>query len=341
MAPILDKPIAVIGAGAWGSALALLLARNGNIVRLWSHQTEHLRDLSNTRENQEYLPGFLFPENIQVILTLSEALLDVEDILVVVPSQGFRNVLELIRPIVEQPRIAWGTKGLDPVTKNPLHNVVFETFTENIPIAVISGPSFAKEVAAEKPTAVSLAANNRIFLDDLIKRLHNRNFRVYENNDLIGLELCGTIKNILAIAVGIADGLGLGANTRAALITRGLVEMSRFCVVMGAESQTLMSLAGIGDVILTCTDDQSRNRRFGKAVVRCKDIEAAERKIASAIEGLYNVRQVHELAQEKNIDMPITRQVYRILFESVMPEVAVAELLARTPYSESIYTRSD
>jgi len=332
---ILRQPIAVIGAGAWGSALTLLLARNGNNVRLWDRQEALLESIHLHRENQRYLPGFTFQDNVHVAMTLPELLEGVKDILIVVPSHAFREVLQTIHPLIDQPRIVWGTKGLDPSTKCFLHEVVFEIYSDSTPIAVLSGPSFSKEVAADKPTAVSIAGNNQNFIDDLITRLHNINFRLYQNSDMIGLQIYGVVKNVLAIAVGIAEGLHLGANTRAALITRGLVEMGRLGEALGADPHTLMSLAGVGDVILTCTDDQSRNRRFGKAIANNESVERAEKQITQSVEGLHNVRQLCELAKEYSIEMPITQQVYRILFESLSPKEAVEDLLSRPPQPES------
>ena len=323
------QPIAVIGAGAWGTALALLLANNGNTVRLWGNETAHQQAMIDAGENHRHLPGFTFPDHLHVMMTLSDALDGVEDILVVVPSHAFRQVINAIKKQVKQPRIAWGTKGLDPDQQQLLHAVVFEIFSEKTPVAVLSGPSFAKEVAAGKPTAVSLAGNDAAFIHDMIQRFQAPYFRVYENSDMIGLQLCGTLKNILAIAVGIADGMELGANTRAALMTRGLVEMQRLCQAMGAQPETLMSLAGVGDLVLTCTDDQSRNRRLGKAIGKGEDPKTAEMQIGQAVEGLHNVKQVDALAKKHGIEMPITHQVHQILFASLDPKVAVTDLLSR------------
>jgi len=327
-------PIAVIGAGAWGTALALLLARNGNTVRLWGHNLEYQREMASQNENARFLPGFYFPETLQVVSTLSAAIKDIQDILIVVPSYGFRSVINNLVPLVKKPRIVWGTKGLDPSTHHLLHQVVFEFFSDKTPIAVLSGPSFAKEVAEAKPTAVSLVGNDPVFREDLMARLHNQYFRIYQNTDLVGLQLCGVLKNILAIAVGIADGLDLGANTQAALVTRGLVEMGRLCDAMGAQRNTLMSLAGVGDLILTCMNNQSRNRRFGQAIGQGYEIKVAEQKIGQAVEGLHNVKQVYELAQRHGIEMPITDCVYRILFKSLDPQTVVSELLSRAPKAE-------
>lgn len=314
----ISSPIAVIGAGVWGSALATLLARNGNHVKIWGivpPQFDH------------------HPDNIDVCDNLESCLKDVNDILIVVPSHAFRQVLQEIKMLNTKPNIVWATKGLDPETCQLLHEVV-EEILPGIHYAVISGPSFAKEVANDIPTAVSVAGNNTEFVNDVVERFHNHHFRVYVNDDLKGIQLCGAVKNVLAIAVGMADGLKFGANTRAALITRGLAEMSRLCEAVGADPRTLMSLAGVGDLVLTCTDNQSRNRRFGLLMGEGCSVEDAKNKIGQAVEGLDNVSQVYRLAQQYELQMPITEQVNNILYKGCDAKVAVQELLERSPKSE-------
>lgn len=335
MDDVLQKPIAVLGAGSWGTALALLLARNGNPVRLWDIDTKHALQLQKKRVSEQYLPGYPFPNNLAIFTELAKCLQNTQDVLIVVPSFGFRPLLETMKPlVVKAVRIAWGSKGLDPDSKKLLHRVVFDVFSKDTPVAALAGPSFAKEVAEQMPTAVSLAGNNAEFIQDLITRCHNDRFRVYENPDLIGVQLCSVLKNVLAIAVGIADGLEFGANTRAALITRGLVEMGRLSEAMGGQKKTLLSLAGLGDLVLTATDDQSRNRRFGIAVGRGMDVKSAEKEIGEAVEGLKNVRQVFELSQELKVDMPIATQVYGVLCRGYSPEDVLGELLLREPKVE-------
>lgn len=332
---IKDSPIAVIGAGSWGTALSLLLARNGNIVRLWGHERDEMALLQQQRENKHFLPGFSFPNNLQPCMELDEALDGVRDVLMVVPSHAFRSVLENIKKCGNADlRFAWGTKGIDAENLDVIGKVIAEVFSEDTPAAVLSGPSFAAEVAADMPTAVSLAGNDEQFLQDCVERFHSDRFRVYLNPDFIGVQLCGAIKNVLAIAVGIADGLKLGANTRSALMTRGLAEMSRLCEAMGGQQKTLMSLAGAGDLILTCTDNQSRNRRFGLSIGQGMESEAALQKIGQAVEGLKNAKQVHLLAQKFKVDMPITEQVYRVLYESASAQDVLTELLERAPKVE-------
>ncbi len=334
MSKIPAEPIVVIGAGSWGTALALLLASNGNDTRLWGHEPAHMAALQNDNENRAFLPGFPFPKTLTVYSDLAECLDGVKDILIVVPSNAFREVLRRIKPFVTAPRISWGTKGVDPQTKKLLSEVVAEELGEATPIAIVAGPSFAEEVAAQMPTAISLASNNTAFKQDLIERLHNDRFRVYENDDLIGVQLCGVLKNILAIAVGVVDGLALGANTRAALVTRGLAEMARLNHAMGGQAKTLLSLAGIGDLVLTCTDDQSRNRRFGKAIGQGLSVEQAKAQVGQSVEGLNNTSLIYSLAQALNVDMPITEQVYRVLYKNHAPKDVIQELLERAPKVE-------
>jgi glycerol-3-phosphate dehydrogenase (NAD(P)+) len=331
-APSINKnsPIAVLGAGSWGSALALTLARNGNAVKLWCKESDLAHEIHSTRINSRYLPGFIFPENIVVFNELSECLTGVSDILIVVPSHAFREVLTEIKKFASPPvRIAWGTKGIDPSTCRLLGDVVTEIFSSETPMAVLAGPSFAKEVADEKPTAVSLSGNDAQLMSDIRERFHNHYFRLYKNSDFVGVQLCGAVKNVLAIAVGIADGLNLGANTRCALITRGLAEMTRLCVALGGLNATMMSLAGVGDLVLTCTDNQSRNRRFGLAIGQGMTAEAALKEIGQAVEGLTNTRQVLLLAKSCEVEMPITEQVQQILFENQSAKEAVNNLFQR------------
>jgi len=318
---VLQEPITILGAGSWGTALALVLARNGNNVRLWSVVKEEVDQLTKERENKQFLPGHVLPENIQIYGDLAGSLEAVRDVLLVVPSHAFRSVLQQVKKIVPTNiRIAWGTKGLDPDTKNLLHEVTAEIFSESTPAAVISGPSFAKEVADELPAAVCLASNNHEFSNDLVARFNCDRFQVTECSDFVGVQICGVVKNIMAIAIGISDGLQLGANARAALITRGLAEIAVLSNVLGGKSETLMSLAGVGDLVLTCTENLSRNRRFGLAVGQGKNRDQAEKEIAQVVEGISNTQQVYELAHTLNIKMPIVERVHAILFNNESPQ---------------------
>ena len=332
------KPILVLGAGSWGVvALALLLDRNGSDVRLWSYDPHQVELLNTQRENQIYLPGVAIPESVHISNDLETLIDGVTDILICVPSPFFLQTLLLLKKAKPQGlRIAWGTKGLDPESHRLLGEVVVEHYGRDTPMAIISGPSFAKEVVLSLPTAVSLAGNNADFNRDMIESLHSAMFRVYENPDFVGVELCGVIKNVLAIGVGICDGMGFGANARSALITRGLAEMTRLCEAIGGQSQTVMSLAGIGDLVLTCTDDQSRNRRFGLAMGRECDAEVAKREIGQAIEGYTNAKQLYELAESHHVEMPIVDCLYRILYEGADIKQQVSILMGRDPRGEHI-----
>ena len=328
-----NRFITVLGAGSWGTALALVLARNGQEVRLWSREKDHVDKMRWQRVNNRYLPNYPFPKTLHVSDNLESSLDDVIDILIVVPSFAFQEVVIRIKPYINSnSRIAWGTKGL-AATGYLLHQVV-EMELGHLTMAAISGPSLAAEVVANLPTAIAVASNRAEFSRDLIKQLHGPCFRVYQNDDMIGVELCGSVKNILAIAAGIGDGLELGANARAALITRGLAEIGRLVYAMGGKQETLVGLAGLGDLVLTCTDNQSRNRQFGLALGKGIDVKTAEQAIGQAIEGLYNTAQVYKLAKKHAIDMPVTNQVYRILHENLDPRQAVRELLERSPKME-------
>lgn len=325
-----SSPIAVLGAGSWGTALALLLARNGSQVRLWGHDADDMRMMQRARENQRYLPGHAFPATLQPTIELTDALQGVRDVVVVVPSIAFRQMLQRLVPLISSDmRCVWGTKGLDPDTCETLDVVAQQVLGSNAVLAVLSGPSFATEVAKGLPTAVTLATRDAAFADALIARFCNDNFRLYTSDDLLGVELCGVMKNVLAIAAGMSDGLGLGANARSALLTRGIAELSRLITALGAQPQTLMSLAGIGDILLTCTTDQSRNRRLGLLVGQGKSIEAAMVEIGQVVEGFANVSQLYHLAQRHQIDMPIVNAVYGVLELHHAPRDAATALMSR------------
>lgn len=335
MIDTVNSPIAVLGAGSFGTALAILLAKNGQSVRLWGHEPNHVKELQARQSNERYLPGIALPNAISLYTELAATLQDIQDILIVVPSKAFADVLKQIKPLVDQQvRLVWGTKGLDPQSGDLLHTVVSDIFGEQTPLAAIAGPSIAKEVALGLPTAVTAATNNDLFAQDLVKRFMNNTFRVYTTSDVIGVEICGLVKNILAIATGIVDGLKLGSNAVSAFITRGLAEMTRLGLALGSMPQTFMGLAGVGDLILTCTSSQSRNRRFGAAIVAGKSIEQALQEINQVVEGLSNLKSVLQLAKKHGVDMPITQQVYRVLFEGLSPQLAMATLFARDPKSE-------
>jgi glycerol-3-phosphate dehydrogenase (NAD(P)+) len=292
--------------------------------------------MAQKRENERYLPGFRFPDNLHLAVDLDETIRQSHHILVVVPSHVFKSVLEQIKPfLTAEHKIAWATKGLDPEAGCLLQDVAKQVLGNNRTFAVLSGPTFAKEMAAGLPTAISLSSDNDQFVDELATKLHSdQSFRVYKNADMIGVQLGGAIKNVIAIGAGLADGLGFGANARTALITRGLAEMTRLGLSMGADKTTFMGMAGLGDLVLTCTDNQSRNRRFGLALGQGMSVDEAIDSIGQVVEGFRNTKEVHMLSQRQQIEMPITEQIYQVLYNQVDAKVAAKRLLSRDIKSE-------
>ena len=330
------QTIAVLGAGSWGTALAMLLGQNGHQVNLWSHNAEHANSMQQARENNRYLAGLTFPETLNISADLEKTLKNVNDILIVVPSHAFRQTLKTIKPfITNSHRIAWATKGLEADSCKLLHQVAREVLGDKISLAVISGPTFAKEVAQGLPGAVTVASGDQTLALDWAHLLHNNHFRAYTGRDVIGVELGGACKNVIAIAAGIADGMGFGANARAALIARALAEITRLGLSLGAKAETFTGLTGLGDLVLTCTDDQSRNRRTGIALGKGKDLDAVVKQIGQVVEGVATAKEVVALAKKQNIDMPITEQVYNVLYKNSSPEEAVNALFNRTIKKES------
>jgi glycerol-3-phosphate dehydrogenase (NAD(P)+) len=326
--------LAVLGAGSWGTALSVLLCRNGHAVRLWDHSPEHVAELRRDRENLRYLPGISLPPQLCVVDTLEEALEGAAALLVVVPSHAFSAVLHsLPKALPSGLGVAWATKGFEPGTGRLLHEVAVEVLGER-DFAVISGPSFAREVAAGLPTAVTVASPNREHARRIAAYLHSERFRAYTSDDIIGVEVGGAAKNVLAIATGIADGLGFGANTRAALITRGLAELIRLGTALGGSQETFMGLSGLGDLVLTCTDDQSRNRRMGLALARGLDVKTAKEEIGQEVEGVITAASVYAIARRLGVEMPISEQVHGVLYEGVTPERATHNLLIRRSKAE-------
>ncbi|GAB6044018.1 NAD(P)H-dependent glycerol-3-phosphate dehydrogenase [Endothiovibrio diazotrophicus] len=327
---MIQTPIAVYGAGSWGTALAVLLARNGRPTRLWGRNPAHVAAMRAERRNARFLPDTPFPDGLELFDDFAEALGEARDVLVAVPSEGFRSTLRQLQPLLPPVgRIAWATKGLEPGSGLLLHEVVREVLGGEVPAAVISGPSFASEVARDLPTAVTVASPDGRFAEELAASLHHGSFRAYTHTDLVGVELGGSVKNVLAIAAGISDGLGFGANARAALITRGLAEMMRLGLAMGGRSETFMGLAGLGDLVLTCTDDQSRNRRMGLLLASGKSLQGALEEIGQVVEGVVTAREVARRAARYGVEMPIVEQVRRVVDEGLAPLDAVRNLLAR------------
>lgn len=322
--------ISVLGAGSWGTALAIQAARNGCQTLLWGHNPAHIAALKQAGENQRYLPDCIFPDNLKVTNNLQQCARFSPLLLVSVPSHAFRSTLLNIKPhLSQQAQIAWATKGFDSHRGALLSEVAIEVLGENVLTAALSGPTFAKEVADGLPTAITVASASPAFASQVAAILHNHRFRAYTSSDIIGVQVGGACKNVLAIAAGIADGLGLGANTRAALVTRGLTEIMRLGIRLGGQADTFMGLAGLGDLILTCTDNQSRNRRFGLALGQGQNREQAIKEIGQAVEGVSAAREAYLLAQKYAVDMPITEQVYQVLFNNLPPAQAVQNLLAR------------
>ena len=326
--------VTVIGAGAWGTALAIQLARNGHRVNLWGHEPEHIQRLIRDQQNDEFLPGIAFPPGITPVASLQQAVADVHFILIVIPSQAYRDFLRQLKPLIDSDaQVYWASKGFEIETGKFLHEVVIEELGVSH-YGVISGPTFATEVANNQPASVTCAGNDAKSTQQFAELLHGNHFRCYTSSDIIGVEIGGALKNVLAIAVGAADGLGFGANTRAALITRGLSEIMRFGEKMGAQKETLMGLAGLGDLILTCTDNQSRNRRFGLAIGQGQGVEQAIASVGTTVEGYRAARAVYAMAQKYQLSMPIMEQVYLVLYQNKPPMQAVIDLESRSQKPE-------
>lgn len=333
----LHASMGVIGAGSYGTALAITLARNGHDVVLWGHNPQHQAQLQADRCNTAFLPDVPFPATLHLETDLAAAIAASRDLLVVVPSHVFGDVLQQIKPHLRaDSRIVWATKGLEKETGRLLQDVAREILGDDIPLAVISGPTFAKELAAGLPTAIALAATDTQFAEELQQLLHcGKSFRVYNNPDFIGVQLGGAVKNVIAIGAGMSDGIGFGANARTALITRGLAEMSRLGAALGADATTFMGMAGLGDLVLTCTDNQSRNRRFGMMLGQGADVEGAQATIGQVVEGFRNTKEVKALAARFGVEMPITEQIYQVLYCGKNAREAATSLLGRTRKDEN------
>jgi glycerol-3-phosphate dehydrogenase (NAD(P)+) len=326
----------VIGAGSYGTSLAISLARNGANVVIWGHDPQHMARLQADRANHEFLPGIEFPESLIVEADLEKAVSASRDLLVVVPSHVFGIVLTSVKPHLRtDTRICWATKGLEPETGRLLKDVAHDVLGSDYPLAVLSGPTFAKELAMGMPTAISVASPDASFVADLQEKIHcSKTFRVYANNDFTGMQLGGAVKNVIAIGAGMSDGIGFGANARTALITRGLAEMTRLGTALGAQQETFMGMAGLGDLVLTCTDNQSRNRRFGLALGQGQDVDEAQTEIGQVVEGYRNTKEVWLLSQRMGVEMPIVDQIYQVLYQGKDARNAAQDLLARDKKAE-------
>jgi glycerol-3-phosphate dehydrogenase (NAD(P)+) len=328
-------PITVVGAGSWGTALAIQLARGGLPTRLWARDAAQCAAMQLERCNTRYLPDAPFPPALHPVCDLGAALGHGGDVLVAVPSHAFRATLNLAaRFLAPESRLAWATKGFETASGLLPHQVAEQVLGVRA-AAVLSGPTFAREVGAGLPTAMTVASRDAAFAQDLATRLSGPRFRAYTQSDLIGVEVGGAVKNVIAVGAGIADGMQFGANTRVALITRGLAEMMRLGVKLGAARDTFMGLAGLGDLVLTCTDDQSRNRRLGLALGRGLDLAAAQAQIRQVVEGVFAARAVCAVADRMAVEMPICREVFRIMHEAKPVREAVMDLMTRNQRAES------
>lgn len=326
--------LAVLGAGSWGTALAIALARRGHTVRLWTLAPSDAATMNALRANTQFLPDIVLPPSLTATADPAAALAGVDGVLVVVPSSAFREVLGRLGPLLPIREIAWATKGFEEDSGKLLHQVAAEVLGSDVVCVAVSGPSFAAEVALGLPTALTVASPDAGAAGAWIGRLHGGALRAYRSDDLIGVQVGGAVKNVLAIAAGIADGLGFGANARAALITRGLAEVQRLGLALGAHRDTFLGLSGLGDLLLTCTDNQSRNRRVGLALASGQTLQQAVDALGQVAEGVVTARAVRRLAARLGVDMPICGEVYRVLYEQHDVRQAVQELLAREPSDE-------
>ena len=331
-----DSPVAVLGAGSWGTALAIQFARSGRPTRLWGRDRARLATMARERRNDRYLAAGTFPQALALEPELAEALRGACDVLIAVPSHALRSVLgELVPYLTPEMRLAWATKGFELATGLLPHQVAREVLGPKRAVAVLSGPTFAREVGAGLPTAMTIASSDAAFAQTLARDLSSTQFRAYTSTDIAGVEVGGAVKNVLAVGAGLSDGLGFGANTRVALITRGLAEMMRLGVALGAQRDTFMGLAGLGDVVLTCTDDQSRNRRFGLELAAGKTPAQALADIGQVVEGYPAAKALRQVAARAGVEMPLCEGVYRVLYEGVPAPDAVRTLMTRPIKSET------
>ncbi|MDE2251731.1 MAG: NAD(P)-dependent glycerol-3-phosphate dehydrogenase [Gammaproteobacteria bacterium] len=322
--------IAVLGAGSWGTALAIQCARAGNAVRLWGRSPQHGAAMASARRNERYLPEAAFPDGLEVALEVGAALRGADDVLVVVPSHAFRDLLSSIRDqLTPGQRLCWATKGFEISTGRLPAEVAREVLGTGRLTAVLSGPTFAREVGAGLPTAMTIASRDADYAAQLAHDFSTAVFRAYTSTDIVGVEVGGAVKNVLAIGAGLSDGLGYGANSRIALITRGLVEMTRLGVALGAQRETFMGLAGLGDLVLTCTDNQSRNRRFGLLLARGGGAEAALAEIGQVVEGYKAARALRAVAQRERVTMPICEGIHAVLYDGMSADQVVQGLMLR------------
>lgn len=334
-------PVVVLGSGSWGTALAAQMARQGHATLLWGRDAAQVEGINAHHENARYLPGVLLPESLRATTDFDAAVRSASMLLVVTPSHAFTETLKHLAPL--RPAgcgVAWATKGFEPGSGRFLHEVAAEALGADVSLAIVTGPSFAKEVAQGLPTAVTVHSDDAEFAQIVAEKLHGPAFRAYTGTDMLGAELGGAMKNVLAVATGVADGMGLGFNARAGLITRGMNEMLRLGAALGARPETLMGLAGVGDLVLTCTGDLSRNRRLGLALGRGQTIAEAVAAIGQVVESVQTADEVMRQAHAHGIDLPISHQVQRVLHGEITPVEGLRELLAREQkpeYPESLF----
>ena len=327
--------LTVIGAGSYGTSLAISTASKGLKVMLWTRREETAKIMQQDRVNQKYLPSIAFPETLTVSSDLNHCINASKTVLVVVPSHTFADVLVSIKPyLTPEHRLAWATKGLDKDSGRLLSDIASQILSDKIPMAALSGPTFAMELAKGLPTAIAVAGTDSDFIKEFCELMHTKTFRIYESDDLVGLQLGGGIKNVIAIGAGLSDGLGYGANARTALITRGLAEMTRLGEALGSSQKAFMGLSGLGDLILTCTDNQSRNRRFGYYLGQGMSVEKALEKIEQVVEGYTMSKVVVDLCEKFNVQMPICQEVYKVIYEGKNGQAAAMSLLGRSLKSE-------
>ncbi len=297
---------------------------------MWGIETREIEAMAKARRNVTYLPDAEFPDNLEVTTDFEEAVVDAEDLLLVVPSHAFREMLERIKALRSPPKfVSWATKGFEADSGLLPNQVAAEVLESKTTTAVLSGPTFAREIGLGLPSAITIASVDEGNALRLAQSIATDNFRAYTSTDIIGVEVGGATKNVLAIGAGISDGLGFGANTRVALITRGLMEMMRLGLALGARKDTFMGLSGMGDLVLTCTDDQSRNRRFGLGLAKGADVEEARKAIGQTVEGYYAARAVRDVAARLNVEMPIVEEIYKVIYEKMSPQEAVVTLMRR------------
>ena len=323
-------PVTVLGAGSWGTALAALLSRHGYPTTLWGRNASQVEAIDQRHENPRYLPGVVLPESLRATTDLAAAVASAELLLVVTPSHAFNQTLHALAPFRRPGTgVAWATKGFEPGSGRFLHEVAGEILGSDVPLAVVTGPSFAREVAQGLPTALTVHSDDEEFSLLVAEALHGPSFRAYTGSDMLGAELGGAMKNVLAVATGIADGMELGLNARAGLITRGLNEMLRLNLALGGRAETLMGLAGLGDLVLTSTGDLSRNRRLGLALGRGQSLAEAVKEIGQVVESVDTVDEVMRLANRHGVELPISELVQRVLHEQITPAEGLKIILSR------------